>query len=81
MERPTAVAWLSREPVEYRLERRRFVTVLVLHGGHTRAALAVGEKVFAEAGCTVAILMRQMISPDDHPELRRGHPPRLTPTL
>ncbi|WP_235030761.1 alpha/beta fold hydrolase [Nonomuraea solani] len=35
------------------LEGRDRKTVLVLHGGHMRAGLALGEEVFAEAGFTV----------------------------
>ena len=40
-------------PVEYRLERRREGVVLVFHGGHVRAGLAMGEEVFADAGYSV----------------------------
>jgi pimeloyl-ACP methyl ester carboxylesterase len=39
--------------VEYRLERRGPRTVLMMHGGHMRASLPLGEEVFADAGCTV----------------------------
>jgi pimeloyl-ACP methyl ester carboxylesterase len=39
--------------VEYRLERRGPRTVLMMHGGHMRASLPLGEEVFAEAGYTV----------------------------
>jgi pimeloyl-ACP methyl ester carboxylesterase len=53
MERPTTVARLDAGPVEYRLEQRGDATVVVLHGGHVRAGLAVGEEVFAESGYTV----------------------------
>src|SRR5215831_12055875 len=52
-ERPTTVAHLPVGQVEYRLERRGQAVVLVFHGGHTRAGLALGEEVFAEAGSTV----------------------------
>ncbi|MFD0504145.1 alpha/beta fold hydrolase [Streptomyces chiangmaiensis] len=52
-ERATSVVRLDEGPVEYRLERRGPATVVVLHGGHTRAGLAVGEEMFAEAGYTV----------------------------
>jgi pimeloyl-ACP methyl ester carboxylesterase len=51
--RPTAVANLPAGQVEYRLERRGDAAVLVCHGGHMRAGLALGEEVFADAGCTV----------------------------
>jgi pimeloyl-ACP methyl ester carboxylesterase len=53
VERPTEVADLSRGAVEYRLERRGPRTVLMMHGGHVRASLPVGEEVFADAGYTV----------------------------
>ncbi|MFJ9005387.1 alpha/beta fold hydrolase [Streptomyces canus] len=52
-DRPTHVVRLDAGLVEYRLERRGPVTVVVLHGGHTRAGLPVGEEVFVEAGHTV----------------------------
>jgi pimeloyl-ACP methyl ester carboxylesterase len=51
--RPTAVARLAHGQVEYRLEQRGDAVVLVFHGGHVRAGLALGENVFAAAGCTV----------------------------
>jgi pimeloyl-ACP methyl ester carboxylesterase len=51
--RPTEVACLSSGRVEYRLERRGEAVVVVLHGGHVRAGLALGEEVLAAAGCTV----------------------------
>src|SRR6266545_3516062 len=35
------------------MERRGDHTVVVLHGGHVRAGLALGEDVFADAGYTV----------------------------
>jgi pimeloyl-ACP methyl ester carboxylesterase len=44
---------LSRGPVEYRLETRGPRVVLMLHGGHMRASLPLGEDVFAAAGFTV----------------------------
>jgi pimeloyl-ACP methyl ester carboxylesterase len=52
-ERPTEVAELSHGAVEYRLERRGPRTVLMMHGGHMRASLPLGEEVFADAGYTV----------------------------
>ncbi|MEV0196333.1 alpha/beta hydrolase [Nonomuraea sp. NPDC050691] len=39
--------------MEYRLEGESRRTVVVFHGGHMRAGLALGEEVFAEAGFTV----------------------------
>ncbi|MBO2448824.1 alpha/beta hydrolase [Actinomadura barringtoniae] len=53
VERPTEVVELSRGVVEYRLERRGPRVVLMMHGGHMRASLPLGEEVFAEAGFTV----------------------------
>ncbi len=53
VERPTQVAGLSRGTVEYRLERRGPRAVLMMHGGHMRASLPLGEEVFAAAGYTV----------------------------
>jgi len=51
--RPTAVASLPAGQVEYRLDRRGDAVVLVFHGGHVRAGLAMGEEVFASSACTV----------------------------
>jgi len=50
---PTTVAQLDVGPVEYRWEQGGNATVVVFHGGHVRAGLAVGEDVFAEAGYTI----------------------------
>lgn len=50
---PTTVAQLDAGPVEYRWDRRGDETVVVLHGGHVRAGLAVGEDVFVRDGYTV----------------------------
>ncbi|MEO3811533.1 alpha/beta hydrolase [Sphaerisporangium sp. B11E5] len=52
-ERDTAVARLPSGTVEYRLEGDGARTVLVFHGGHMRAGLALGEEVFTDAGLTV----------------------------
>jgi pimeloyl-ACP methyl ester carboxylesterase len=51
--RATAVACLPAGQVEYRLDRRGEAVVVVFHGGHVRAGLALGEEVFAAAGCTL----------------------------
>jgi pimeloyl-ACP methyl ester carboxylesterase len=53
VERQTEVAYLSGGVVEYRLERRGRRTVLMMHGGHLRASLPLGEEVFADAGYTI----------------------------
>ncbi|MGI5143813.1 alpha/beta fold hydrolase [Streptomyces sp. CA-106110] len=52
-ERSTMVVRLDQGPVEYRLEQRGGPVVVVLHGGHMRASLVLGEEVFAESGYTV----------------------------
>jgi len=49
----TRVIELSAGPVEYRLDKRGPGAVLMLHGGHMRAGLPLGEEVFADAGYTV----------------------------
>jgi len=56
--RPTAMAHLSGGQVEYRLDRRGDAVVVVFHGGHMRAGLALGEEVFAAAGCTLLVPSR-----------------------
>ena len=56
--RPTTMAHLPTGPVEYRLERRGEAVVVVFHGGHVRAGLALGEDVFAENGCTLLVPSR-----------------------
>jgi len=56
--RPTALARLPAGQVEYRLDRRGDTVVLIFHGGHVRAGLALGEEVFAAAGCTVLVPSR-----------------------
>jgi pimeloyl-ACP methyl ester carboxylesterase len=56
--RPTEVAQLPQGEVEYRLDRRGDRVVLVFHGGHVRAGLALGEEVFAATDCTVLVPSR-----------------------
>jgi pimeloyl-ACP methyl ester carboxylesterase len=51
--RPTTVACLPAGQVEYRLDRRGEAVVVIFHGGHVRAGLALGEEVFAAAGSTL----------------------------
>lgn len=58
MERETTLIDLSAGRVEYRLEERGPRVVLMLHGGHMRAGLPLGEDVFADAGCTVLAVSR-----------------------
>ena len=52
--------WRGCRParVEYRLDRRGEAVVLVFHGGHVRAELAVGEGAFAAADCTLLVPSR-----------------------
>ncbi|NUW33152.1 alpha/beta hydrolase [Nonomuraea sp. SMC257] len=57
-ERATDVARLPAGAVEYRLEGEGPGTVLVFHGGHMRAGLALGEEVYADAGFRVLALSR-----------------------
>ncbi|QKG20168.1 alpha/beta fold hydrolase [Actinomadura verrucosospora] len=52
-ERPTTVTETSFGPLEYRFEERGRSVVLILHGGHMRASLPLGEELFAAAGCSV----------------------------
>ncbi|MFE0678916.1 alpha/beta fold hydrolase [Streptomyces sp. NPDC058867] len=52
-ERPTAVARLDSGLMEYWLSEGDGPVVLVLHGGHMRAGLPLGEEVFEEAGFRV----------------------------
>jgi len=54
----TTMARLPAGQVEYRLDRRGSAVVVVFHGGHVRAGLAVGEEVFAAADCTVLVPSR-----------------------
>ena len=53
MERATRVIDLPSGPVEYRLDERGPHVVLMLHGGHMRAGLPLGEDVFADADYTI----------------------------
>jgi pimeloyl-ACP methyl ester carboxylesterase len=56
---PTTMACLPAGQIEYRLDRRGdAVVVVVFHGGHVRAGLALCEEVFAAAGCTVLVPSR-----------------------
>lgn len=57
-EKASEVAVLSSGPVEYRLERQTQRTVVVFHGGHMHAGVALGEKPFVEAGYSVLVPSR-----------------------
>jgi pimeloyl-ACP methyl ester carboxylesterase len=56
--RLTTVDYLPSGQMEYRLERRGEAAVVVFHGGHVRAGLALGEEAFAAAGYTVLVPSR-----------------------
>jgi len=56
--RPTVMACPPAGQLEYRLDRRGEAVVVVFHGGHMRAGLALGEEVFAAAGCTLLVPSR-----------------------
>jgi pimeloyl-ACP methyl ester carboxylesterase len=56
--RPTIVVQLDAGPVEYRLDRRDGGTVVIFHGGHMRAGLALGENIFTDLGYTVLVPSR-----------------------
>lgn len=60
LERRTVIARLGAGPVEYRLEGHGGATVLVFHGGHMRAGLALGadEDVVTALGYRVLVPSR-----------------------
>lgn len=55
---PTSVAELGSGLVEYRLDHRGPDTVAILHGGHVRAGLPLGEQVYVDAGYSVLVPSR-----------------------
>ncbi|MFC4116957.1 alpha/beta fold hydrolase [Nonomuraea zeae] len=57
-ERDLALARVGAQTVEYRMHGDGPGTVLVFHGGHMRAQLALGEDVFTDAGMRVLIPSR-----------------------
>jgi len=54
----THIADTTAGPVEYRLERRGPQTVVVFHGGHMHAGVALGEDPFLERGYSVLVPSR-----------------------
>jgi hypothetical protein len=52
------MAHLDAGAVEYRLVHGRKPAVIVFHGGHMRAGLALGEDVFVSAGHTMPVPSR-----------------------
>ena len=57
-ERDVRLARVGAQTVEYRMHGDGPGTVLVFHGGHMRAQLALGEDVFTDAGLRVLIPSR-----------------------
>ncbi|MDG6107321.1 alpha/beta hydrolase [Dactylosporangium aurantiacum] len=53
LRRPVQLTTVAGAPVEFRFERRGPDVLLVLHGGHMRAGLALGEDAFAGAGYSI----------------------------
>jgi pimeloyl-ACP methyl ester carboxylesterase len=58
VERATTTIRLGQGVVEYRLDRREKDTVLVFHGGHLNAGLALGEDVYVDGGYSVLVPSR-----------------------
>ncbi|MFB9679038.1 alpha/beta fold hydrolase [Streptosporangium vulgare] len=58
VERETITARLVAGAVEYRLEGDGPETVVIFHGGHMRAGLALGEEVFTSSGHRVLVPSR-----------------------
>ncbi|WP_227998869.1 alpha/beta fold hydrolase [Nocardia australiensis] len=56
--RSTMTAELDCGVVEYRFDQRGSTTVVVFHGGHMNAGLALGEDVFVDAGYSVLVPSR-----------------------
>jgi pimeloyl-ACP methyl ester carboxylesterase len=56
--RTSQIAVLDPGEVEYRLDKRGDATVLIFHGGHMHAGLALGEDVFTSAGYSVLVPSR-----------------------
>lgn len=57
-ELPTKVVETGHGPLEFRLDRRRPETVVIFHGGHMRAGLALGEEPFTQAGYSLLVPSR-----------------------
>jgi pimeloyl-ACP methyl ester carboxylesterase len=54
----TEVALLASGPLEYRVERQEERTVVVFHGGHMHAGVALGEGPFLDSGYSVLVPSR-----------------------
>ncbi|MGQ4328729.1 MULTISPECIES: alpha/beta fold hydrolase [Streptomyces] len=57
-ELPTKVVETGHGPLEFRLDRRGPETVVIFHGGHMRAGLALGEEPFTQAGYSLLVPSR-----------------------
>jgi pimeloyl-ACP methyl ester carboxylesterase len=58
MNTQTQVAVLASGPLEYRVERQEERTVVVFHGGHMHAGVALGEGPFLDSGYSVLVPSR-----------------------
>ena len=78
-ERPTATMMLSGGCTGTRLERRGPAAVVILHGAHMRAGIAIGERVFADLGLTVLVPSRPGYGRT--PTLKNASPIRFADTV
>ncbi|WP_405905276.1 alpha/beta hydrolase [Streptomyces sp. NBC_00828] len=58
VEQPTRPAELTAGTVEFRFDQRGPDTVVVFYGGHMRAGLALGEKAYVAADCSLLVPSR-----------------------
>jgi pimeloyl-ACP methyl ester carboxylesterase len=54
----TSVITIDGHAIEYRLERRGYATVLILHSGHMSTRCRFGEETFLDAGYSVLVTSR-----------------------
>jgi pimeloyl-ACP methyl ester carboxylesterase len=54
----TSVITIDGHAIEYRLERRGYATVLILHSGHISTRCRFGEETFLDAGYSVLVTSR-----------------------
>ena len=54
----TSVITIDGHAIAYRLERRGYATVLILHGGHMSTRCRFGEETFLDAGYPVLVTSR-----------------------
>ncbi|NLS09953.1 alpha/beta hydrolase [Nesterenkonia sp. MY13] len=67
LRRPTELARLDSGRVEYRFEEVGDRTVLLFHGGHMHAGMAMGEAAFTEVGYSVLAITRPGYGKTDLP--------------